>query len=524
MERNVLLVEAPGPFRDALAAVLTGTGAHVTTADDAIDALGCVDTVAPELVLVATEVGPPGCDAVCRIVRRRAPGVIVHVLADRAGDRGDGGSIVLARSAGVRAVADALLMAPKASPANAPPPAAPSAALRAPDPPPSSRGEAPTELAPARRSQGGRSSVDVAAASRRGNGSTSSTKLGPLPREEPVTGEPPRAATMRPSSRGEPLARIQLVKRAENTKPLAAPLLDVVDLPPEAEPAAPPSSRMPSLEAPREPRSSAAIERPLGPDRDGGAPGTADIAALLDEELVGHSVVPEADPSAPSFEDPSDPPAPLSAVIAKATPSSQGAVAPTPSSRGASSSLPLASTSSPGSASAVPPGGSLIPIAPTPEVSPATDVLDFDLPDVPAPRARAASSSRPSDPRLLAIEPLLARGAWDRICELLGPPDSAGELPPTLGLVYAIARKEAAGVGSSGDADALAIRSVAAVLGVGVASEAALVVAKRALRRNPATWRSRPAPNKGLSVVLIVLALALGIAAGVMGPLTWRFF
>jgi hypothetical protein len=62
------------------------------------------------------------------------------------------------------------------------------------------------------------------------------------------------------------------------------------------------------------------------------------------------------------------------------------------------------------------------------------------------------------------------------------------------------------------------------VLGVGVASEAALVVAKRALRRNPAAWRTRPAPKKGLSVLLVVVALVLGVLAGALGPLHWRFF
>jgi hypothetical protein len=141
-----------------------------------------------------------------------------------------------------------------------------------------------------------------------------------------------------------------------------------------------------------------------------------------------------------------------------------------------------------------------------------------------APSVVPGRSSIPSDPRLASVEPLLQRGDWARICEVLGPPERAAQLPPTLGLLFAIARKEVAGEASAGDADALAIRSVAAVLGVGVASETALVVAKRALRRNPSTWRTVPAPKAGTSILFILVALAIGAAIGIMGPLHWRFF
>jgi hypothetical protein len=118
------------------------------------------------------------------------------------------------------------------------------------------------------------------------------------------------------------------------------------------------------------------------------------------------------------------------------------------------------------------------------------------------------------DPRLAEIEPLLARGDWEGLAKHLGPPEKAGTLPPTLGLLYAVARREAAGDGSSGDANEMAIRCMAALFGVPPESETALVLAKRLLRKNPAAWRTRSAPPTKISAFIMVLALVLGGAAG----------
>jgi hypothetical protein len=118
------------------------------------------------------------------------------------------------------------------------------------------------------------------------------------------------------------------------------------------------------------------------------------------------------------------------------------------------------------------------------------------------------------DPRLIEIEPLLARGDWEGLVKHLGPPEAAGRLPPTLGLLYAVARREAAGENSSGDANEMAIRCMAALFGVPPDSETALVLAKRLLRKNPAAWRTRSAPPTKISLLIMTLALLLGAGAG----------
>jgi hypothetical protein len=118
------------------------------------------------------------------------------------------------------------------------------------------------------------------------------------------------------------------------------------------------------------------------------------------------------------------------------------------------------------------------------------------------------------DARFAEIDRLLDRTAWKEIAEKLGPPEREAELPPALGLVYALARREAAGDEAAPGATALAIKSMAALLGVPADSVAALLLAKRLLRQNPATWRTRPAPRATVSVAIVVLGVALGIAAG----------
>lgn len=119
-----------------------------------------------------------------------------------------------------------------------------------------------------------------------------------------------------------------------------------------------------------------------------------------------------------------------------------------------------------------------------------------------------------ADPRLEAIEPLLASGAWEEICKRLGPPDQAGKLPPTLGLIYALARREMAGEAGSTQANELAIRCMAGLFGVSAGSATALVLGKRLLRRNPAAWRSTPAPPAKISTLIIFVAIVIGAAVG----------
>ena len=119
-----------------------------------------------------------------------------------------------------------------------------------------------------------------------------------------------------------------------------------------------------------------------------------------------------------------------------------------------------------------------------------------------------------ADPRFVDLDPLFARNAWREIVERLGPPEKASELPPALGLVFALAQREAAGEGSAAGATELAIRSMAALVGVAPGSNTALVLAKRLLRQNPAGWRTKPAPPARFSVAIIVVGIVAGAAVG----------
>jgi hypothetical protein len=119
------------------------------------------------------------------------------------------------------------------------------------------------------------------------------------------------------------------------------------------------------------------------------------------------------------------------------------------------------------------------------------------------------------DPRLEALEPLLRAADWDGVIKQLGSPDEAGKLPPNLGLLYAIARKEKETSESKGsDATELAIRCTAGLLGTAPESPVALVVAKRIVRKNPVAWQKAPAPRASVSAIIILVAIAIGGLVG----------
>jgi hypothetical protein len=131
-----------------------------------------------------------------------------------------------------------------------------------------------------------------------------------------------------------------------------------------------------------------------------------------------------------------------------------------------------------------------------------------------APASGRISVITSADPRLAELDPLLSHGAWAEILALLGPPEALEKLPPTLALIYAVALRESSGDASATPANELAIRSMAAIYGVAPNSTTALVLAKRLLRQNPAAWRTKPAPPAKFSVLIIVVAVVLGTAAG----------
>lgn len=130
------------------------------------------------------------------------------------------------------------------------------------------------------------------------------------------------------------------------------------------------------------------------------------------------------------------------------------------------------------------------------------------------PAQREAKPEETQDPRLSALEPLLARGAWSDILGMLGPKDKVGFLPPTLGLIYAVAEREVGPAESATAANEMAIRCVAGLLGVSATSEIALVLGKRLVRKNPAAWRARPAPPARVSIPIVIVGLLLGAAVG----------
>lgn len=139
------------------------------------------------------------------------------------------------------------------------------------------------------------------------------------------------------------------------------------------------------------------------------------------------------------------------------------------------------------------------------------DAVDVDTGSADEP---AAAAPAPGDARLAELEPLFDRSAWKEIAEKLGPPEKAAELPPPLALIYALARREAAGDDVARGATELAISSMASLLGVAPGSATALVLAKRLLRQNPASWSTRPAPPARLSLAIVLIGVAIGVAAG----------
>lgn len=130
--------------------------------------------------------------------------------------------------------------------------------------------------------------------------------------------------------------------------------------------------------------------------------------------------------------------------------------------------------------------------------------------------AEPKSEPRPitsDDPRVAELEPLVERNDWKLVTSKLGAIDEAGKLPPNLGLVAAIAHNEMAKDGSP-EARDLAVRCMAALLNIPAESELARVIARRLLRKNPVSFRQRPAPPAKTSAFIIVVVLVVGGALG----------
>lgn len=111
---------------------------------------------------------------------------------------------------------------------------------------------------------------------------------------------------------------------------------------------------------------------------------------------------------------------------------------------------------------------------------------------------------------------LVSMGDWDGILRTLGAGSDPAKLPPNLGLLWAIARREKMNPDDPNVAavTAVATRCVAAVLGVHETNSIAPMFAKRILRRNPVSWAKTPAPSPWVSAFIMVAALVVGSGIG----------
>ncbi len=125
------------------------------------------------------------------------------------------------------------------------------------------------------------------------------------------------------------------------------------------------------------------------------------------------------------------------------------------------------------------------------------------------------------DPRFERLEALLDANDWKAIGKELGTVE-IGTLPPNLGLVAALARSENKKEGDP-DAVGIAIRCMAGLLDVEEGSPIARVLARRLLRKNPASLRQRPAPPARTSMFIVLATLVVGGAVGWLASIgSWR--
>lgn len=110
MSASFLIIERPGSFRDALVSEIEISGASPHVHDDAMDALATLQAVAPSLVLVSEDPGPPGAASVCRLVRSKFANATVLRLGDASmRDALDEHSPFVPRAIGPTAIAKFLL-------------------------------------------------------------------------------------------------------------------------------------------------------------------------------------------------------------------------------------------------------------------------------------------------------------------------------------------------------------------------------------------------------------------------------
>jgi hypothetical protein len=118
------------------------------------------------------------------------------------------------------------------------------------------------------------------------------------------------------------------------------------------------------------------------------------------------------------------------------------------------------------------------------------------------------------DPRLEQIEPIIDEGNWHIVGRQLGSLEDTGRLPPTLGLIAAVAHSEIAGDAGCPEANDLAIRCMTGVFGIKSDSAIGRVLAKRLLRRNQRAAPVRATVPATAAFVLFAVFLAVGLIGG----------
>jgi hypothetical protein len=118
------------------------------------------------------------------------------------------------------------------------------------------------------------------------------------------------------------------------------------------------------------------------------------------------------------------------------------------------------------------------------------------------------------DPRLEEIEPIIDEGNWHIVGKQLGSLEDTGRLPPTLGLIAAVAHTEIAGDAGCPEANDLAIRCMTGVFGIKSDSAVGRVLAKRLLRRNQRAAPVRATVPATAAFVLFAVFLAVGLIGG----------
>jgi hypothetical protein len=116
------------------------------------------------------------------------------------------------------------------------------------------------------------------------------------------------------------------------------------------------------------------------------------------------------------------------------------------------------------------------------------------------------------DPRIERLASSIDESNWRAVQDQLGTLEESGHLPPTLGLIAAIAHNEVAGEAGSPGANELAIRCVASLFGVTSENPIGRVLAKRLLRRPPRSSLRELAPAWFVAAVIAIVLVGAGIA------------